>query len=287
MNMNTVMNAMFFVLAAAMMFAVIVRLLFHASYREPEGHALNRFLDNCRSHQPLRGFGFLGWIDELLYGVKLDRHELRRAVEKFRRRTEWCHAEQKIFGSQATAIGMLFTLVSLTTAATGTLDPTVVIAVGVMSSVYGLVIAIPGTMLHDILQRRVDRFLDQADAVLEALDAVPNVPMAAIVPGPAPAPIPVRAPPQTSANSEGCRSAATAYREPQTIVPAGNARVPVYQTRAARPRPDAGGPGMAIGLPAPAPVAPHAAAYADYDDNFDERALDWVSELNREGLDHD
>jgi len=285
MNMNTVMNALFFVLAAAMMFAVIVRLLFHVSYREPEGHALNRFLDHCRSHQPLRGFGFLGWIDELLYGVKLDRHKLREAVEQFRRRTEWCHAEQKIFGSQATAFGMLFTLVSLTTAATGTLDPTVVIAIGVMSSVYGLVIAIPGTMLHDIFQRRVDRFLDQADAVLEALDAIPDGPMAAMVPAPAPAPIPVRFAPQTSASGQGCRSVATAHREPQTMVPTRNPGEPVYRTRATTSRPDAAGPGTAMGRPAP--VTPHSAAYAAYDDNFYEQAFDWVSELNREGLDHD
>jgi hypothetical protein len=285
MNMNTVMNAMFFVLAAAMMFAVIVRLLFHASYREPEGHALNQFLDNCRSHQTLRGSGFLGWIDELLYGVKLDRHELRQAVEQFRRRTEWCHAEQKIFGSQATAIGMLFTLVSLTTAATGTLDPTVVIAVGVMSSVYGLVIAIPGTMLHDMLQRRVDRFLDQADAVLAALDAFPDVPMAAVVAAPAPAPIPVRIAPQTSANGQAVRGAGFGHREPQTVVPTANAGVPIYRTRPTTARSDAVAPGTAMGQPDP--VTAHAGAYAAYDDNFDEQVLDWVSEFNREGLDHD
>lgn len=282
--MNTIMNVLFLVLAAAMMFTVIVRLLFHVSYREPEGRALNRFLDTCRSTRPLNAYGFLGWIEELLYGVKLDRHELRRAVEHFRRRTEWCHAEQKIFGSQATAIGMLFTLVSLTTAATGTLDPTVVIAVGVMSSVYGLIIAIPGTMLHDIFQRRVDRFLDQADAVLEALDTSVDVPMVALVPATAPTPVLYTS--RNASPSQGYqRYGGEAHRDPRAVIPVSHAATPLHQT---------GGTSSRSSAPVSDPmvdqsgqIAPSAGGYAAFDDNFDEQVVDWICVVKREGLDHD
>jgi hypothetical protein len=274
--MNTLMLFVFLVLAAAMMFTVLVRLLFHASYREPDGHALNRFLETCRAASPLKGCSSLGWLGELLDALDFDRHEFRRAVEHFRSRTLWCHGMQRILGVQATAIGMLFTLVSLTTAATGTLDPTVVIAVGVKSSVYGMVIAIWGTTLHDVFQGRVDRFLDQADAVLEALDSPPRVIPTAI-------PVPALASVPAGAGPAYCRRA-VAFRDPPIMATTANERVPVYQTESARPCPSIGATGTIAGHQGDTMRKPD--NDGNHDDNFAEQAVDWVSEVNWGGPNH-
>jgi hypothetical protein len=259
--MNTIMNILFVLLAAAMTYAIIVRLFFHGTYREPEGRALSCFVNACRVAGRLQAVGYLGWIEELLYRVKFDRVEFRRAVEMFRRRAEWCHAELKIFGSQATALGMLFTLVSLTTAATGTLDPTVVIAIGVMSSVYGLVIAIPGTMLHDIFQRRVDRFLDQADAILEALDGDPDAPVIATVPASPVSPtVSTRDVPPDQRHVNASRG----RNKPRNV----------RQFEAA----DTNDSAAKRGLIHQGLITKHVDAYEPIDDNFNEQALEWLSE---------
>jgi hypothetical protein len=180
--MDTMMHLVFLVLGAAMMYAIIVRLLFHAAYREPTGAEFKRFLDLCRKGQRLEGGKPLGWVDELLHRANFGRTEFRQAVEMFRRRTEWCHDEQKVFSGQATALGLLCTLISLTTAASGNLDLVVVIAMAVKNSVYGLLIAIPGSLFYSLLQRRVDRFLDQVDGVLMALDTATELPTAVRIP---------------------------------------------------------------------------------------------------------
>lgn len=182
MNTEFAMYCLLVPLTTLMTWAIAYRLLFHVTYRLADEASLERWLrtglnDGSRATRP-----GLGWVSSVWRAPDGDFDRLRSQVESFQRRIERWHDAQKLLAELAMGVGFLFTVVSLVTESGSKLDASTIIGIGMGSTQYGLCIALPGSFLHGLLHKRVERFLDQTDELLTAIKQRGTTPLATVVP---------------------------------------------------------------------------------------------------------
>lgn len=179
MNSEFCMYALLIPLTTCMLWAIVNRLLFHGSYELADQSALEKCLAAIRASGRPDVRSDLGWVSAACQASGGDVNHLRGHVEAFQRRVERWHDAQKLLAELAMGVGFLFTVVSLVAESGSRMDPALIIGLGMQSTKYGLCIALPGSFFHGMFHKRVERFLDQTNELLEAIRfrgaIVPNV----------------------------------------------------------------------------------------------------------------
>ena len=163
-------------LFVAMVYMLVWRLSWLLSSHEPNPMDIESFVARCKRGDSLLARGRFGGLQQCMQEAKGDPLNLRLSLERFRRRVERFHDAISVVANAAMGVGFLGTVVSMAGAAGGKVDPVQIIGLGMMSTMYGLIIALPGNMFHGLTNGRVMRFLDYTDALLEALDGRINTP---------------------------------------------------------------------------------------------------------------
>lgn len=164
------------VIATAMIFMATWRLLFLGSHKEADPMAIDAFVARCKRGEGLVTRGQLGWLEPLIDVAIGELVLSRRSIEDFRRRVERFHSTLVVAANAAMGMGFLGTVVSMASTVSGNVDPVIIIGLGMQTTMVGLIIALPGTAFHGLTDNKVMRFLDQIDAVLEAVDGRINPP---------------------------------------------------------------------------------------------------------------
>jgi len=169
-----------------MIFMLTLRILFFDANKEADPMAIDALVARLKRGQSPQAQGRLGWLRRLIDDAMGNLVLLRKSIEEFRRRVERFHSTLMVTGNTAMGVGFLGTVAALATLAGGKVDLLIIIGVAVQSTVVGLIIALPGAAFHGLTDAKVNRFLDQIDAVVEALDGRINPPTeSSQVPSPA------------------------------------------------------------------------------------------------------
>lgn len=180
-----IINSALVLFAATMIYMLLWRVLFFDTNREPDPMDIDVFVARCKRGGGLEPQGRFGALGKCFVKAGGNARTLRMSLERFRRRVERFHDAISVVANAAMGIGFLGTVVSMAGAAGGKVDPVQIIGLGMMSTMYGLMIALPGTMFHGLTNGRVMRFLDYTDSLLEALDGRTDPPPSpALVPSP-------------------------------------------------------------------------------------------------------
>jgi hypothetical protein len=180
-----IINGVLVLFGAGMIYMLLWRILFFDTNREPEPTDIEAFIARCKRGGSLEPQGRFGAIGQCFDEAGRDAKALRMSLDRFRRLVERFHDAVSVVANAAMGIGFLGTVVSMAGAAGGKVDPVQIIGLGMMSTMYGMMIALPGSMFHGLTNGRVMRFLDYTDALLEALDERNNPPTSpAFVPSP-------------------------------------------------------------------------------------------------------
>ena len=180
-----IINGTLVLFGGTMIYMLLWRVLFFDTNREPDPMAIEAFVVRCKRGGSLESKGRFGAIQKCFDEAGRDAVALRTSLERFRRVIERLHDPISVVANAAMGIGFLGTVVSMAGAAGGRVDPVSIIGLGMMSTMYGLIIALPGNMFHGLTNRRVLRLLDCVDTLLEALDGRINPPTS---PAPVPSP---------------------------------------------------------------------------------------------------
>lgn len=178
---GTIIYGILFGIATVMIFMATWRLLFLGSYKEADPMAIDALVASWKRGEALVARGQLGWLEPLINDAMGEFVPLRKSVEEFRRRTERFHPTLVVAANAAMGVGFLGTVVSMASTVGGNVDPVMIIGLGMQSTMVGLIIALPGSAFHGVTDNKVMRFLDQVDAVLEALDGRINPPTAPVM----------------------------------------------------------------------------------------------------------
>jgi len=165
-----IINSILVLFAVAMIYMLLWRLMFLDTNREPAPTAVQEFLTQYSRSGSLEPRGRLGALQQCFDEAGGSASVLRNSLYRFQRRVERFHDSIFVVANAAMGIGFLGTVVSMAGAAGGKVDPVSIIGLGMMSTMYGLIIALPGNMFHGLTNARVMRFLDYIDALLDALD---------------------------------------------------------------------------------------------------------------------
>jgi hypothetical protein len=188
---SIIINGILVLFAATMIYMLLWRVLFFDANGVPDPMAIEAFVARCKNGGSLECQGQLGALQQCFDEAGRDPKALRMSLERFRQLIERFHDTISVVANTAMGIGFLGTIVAMAGAAGGKVDPVQIIGLGMMSTMYGLLIALPGNMFHGLTNGRVMRFLDYTDALLEALDGRINPPTSpALVPSPGHGPPP-------------------------------------------------------------------------------------------------
>ncbi len=166
---GTIIHALLAMMGVAMLFMLTMRILFFGESKEADPLALNALTAGLKKNR-LRMQRRLGWLEKLVDESMGDLAVLRCSVEKFRCRVERFHSALVVVANTAMGVGFFGTVASIASMAGGQVELPIIIGVGMRSTMVGLVIAQPGIAYHGLTDSKVMRFLDQIDAVLQALD---------------------------------------------------------------------------------------------------------------------
>jgi biopolymer transport protein ExbB/TolQ len=144
--------------------------------RLADAMSLELLLADLRTGRPLAGtYLSLGWLKSIVARAEMSNLScMRRDVETFRDTIDRHHDTLTTISNSAMGLGFLGTVAALARPVVGKVDPVLMIGLGMMTTLVGLLIALPGAFFHGMTNRRVERFLEQVDGILEALDARPR-----------------------------------------------------------------------------------------------------------------
>jgi biopolymer transport protein ExbB/TolQ len=162
-------------LAWLMAWAVVDRSLFHAYCRKADPYTLERRLSRWRAEKclPKEETSELGWLCPLVQASAGKRDALLLMCHQAETQMRCWRYFLPTAADVAISLGLLATVLGISLAA-GTGNPRAMIGVGLHSTVWGLVIAIPGFVVNALLGSRGDYLADQAMQVVVVLNQLPS-----------------------------------------------------------------------------------------------------------------
>lgn len=182
---GTIIYSILIALGTAMIFMLTLRALFFDAYKEADPMEIDAVVARVKRGERLWALGDLGWLQPLILDARNDLVVLRRLIEEFRSKVERFHPIMVVTANTAMGVGFFGTVASIASMAGGKVDLPTIVGVGMQTTMAGLAIAQPGIAFHGLTDGKVQRFLDQIDTVLEALDGRINPPT---LPDPVPSP---------------------------------------------------------------------------------------------------
>lgn len=177
-------------LAAGTVFLIVRLILAFDGHRLADVLAIQAFLAGFRRDGLLITDDRLGWLNGLMEKSSRNVIPLRQSADKLRHAIEWLHQQLPTIANTAMGVGFVGTVESMVEGAATAVDPAAIIGFGMKTTLYGLLIALPGTVYHGLTSKRLTLLLDQIDDVIDALDDHINPPEVAESNGEAPSPKP-------------------------------------------------------------------------------------------------
>jgi biopolymer transport protein ExbB/TolQ len=151
--------------------AIIERCLYHFWNRPAAPDDLDMLLARLRGERiqyPLAWLN-LGCLQRPVELANGDRWLLASLLHEEQRQALRFREFLVMAANAATAAGLLGTVLALAKTSGGN-DPSAILGLGIITTVYGLVIAIPCTFAHHLLSTRGEKIADQIDEVLDVLN---------------------------------------------------------------------------------------------------------------------
>lgn len=165
-------------LATSMMFAVVWLTLKFDSYRLAEEVPFKACLARYRQDGKLETDARHGWLEREYRSSGQNIVALRNSAAKIRHSVEWFHNQLLTVAEAATAVGFAGTVDSMIQGAQSPDNIIELLGYGMLTTLFGLMIGVPGTAYNRSTHQLVDRLIEQIDEVIDVLDdrITPNEP---------------------------------------------------------------------------------------------------------------